>query len=148
MSDPAATRPSSGLVSADEQDQAIALALAFLAGYTGHTRDAYRRDLADWWRWCAAHDLAVLKAARVHVELYARELEAAGRAPSTVARRLAALAAAAGGDTHVRARGVRRRRWCIAPAPSCAVDAPIERGLCTSGFLEVSRTWRCAKRPA
>jgi integrase/recombinase XerD len=57
----------------------------------GTPRTAYRRDLADWWRWCAAHDLAVLEAARVHVELYARELEAAGRSPATVARRLAAL---------------------------------------------------------
>jgi len=70
----------------------VALALAFLAGYHGHTRAAYRRDLEGWWCWCAAHDLAVLEVARVHVELYARELEAAGRARSTVARRLAALA--------------------------------------------------------
>ena len=91
MSELTATHPSSGLVSAGDQDQAVTLVLAFLAGYTGHSRDAYRRDLADWWRWCAAYDLAVLEAARVHVELYARELEAAGRAPSTVARRLAAL---------------------------------------------------------
>ncbi|HZC99781.1 MAG TPA: hypothetical protein VFA46_06190 [Actinomycetes bacterium] len=79
MSELGAIHPSSGLVSATgDQDQAVTLALAFLAGYTGHSRAAYRRDLADWWRWCAAHDLTVLEAARVHVELYARELETAG----------------------------------------------------------------------
>ncbi len=92
MSELAAAHPNSGLIgAAGDQDQAVTLALAFLAGYTGHTRAAYRRDLANWWRWCAAHDLALLEAARVHVELYARELEAARRAPATVARRLAAL---------------------------------------------------------
>jgi site-specific recombinase XerD len=93
MSQLIAAHPRGELVgAAGDQDQAATLALAFLAGYTGHTRAAYRRDLADWWRWCAAHDLAVLETARVHVELYACEVEAAGRAPSTVARRLAALA--------------------------------------------------------
>jgi integrase/recombinase XerD len=86
---PQTARPFADLITLDCVE---ALAVAFLAGYTGHTRDAYRRDLADWWHWCAAHDLAVLEAARVHVELYARELEAVGRAPSTVARHLAALA--------------------------------------------------------
>ncbi len=68
MSELAAAHPNSGLIgAAGDQDQAVTLALAFLAGYTGHTRAAYRRDLANWWRWCAAHDLALLEAARVHV---------------------------------------------------------------------------------
>lgn len=34
------------------------LAWAFLLAHReGNTRDAYRRDLADWWRWCAGQDL-------------------------------------------------------------------------------------------
>jgi hypothetical protein len=68
------------------------LALAFLLSYReGNTRDAYRRDLTDWWAWCADHDLDLLQARRVHVDAYARTLEQAGRAHATVRRRLAVL---------------------------------------------------------
>jgi integrase/recombinase XerD len=68
------------------------LAWAFLLSHReGNTRDAYRRDLADWWRWCADHQLDPLQARRVHVDAYARTLEQQGRAPATVRRRLAVL---------------------------------------------------------
>jgi integrase/recombinase XerD len=68
------------------------LAMAFLLSYReGNTRDAYRRDLADWWRWCADQDLDPLQARRVHVDAYARTLEQQGRAHATARRRLAVL---------------------------------------------------------
>lgn len=63
-----------------------------------HTRDAYRRDVTGWLRWCADHDLDPLRATFLHVNEYARALESSvgarsGRplTPSTVARRLSAL---------------------------------------------------------
>jgi hypothetical protein len=52
------------------------LAMAFLMAYReDNTRHAYKRDLADWWRWCASQDLDPLQARRVHVDAYARTLE-------------------------------------------------------------------------
>src|SRR5205823_6624810 len=57
-----------------------------------NTRAAYARDLADWGAWLAEHDLDPLGATRAHVDAYARDLEAQGRSPATVARRLATLA--------------------------------------------------------
>jgi site-specific recombinase XerD len=69
------------------------LVAAFLLGYEGHTRTAYARDLADWLAFCARHGVEPLAARRAHVDAYARELaEVQGRARSTVARRLSALA--------------------------------------------------------
>ncbi|MFE9188575.1 tyrosine-type recombinase/integrase [Micromonospora sp. NPDC007208] len=63
-----------------------------------HTRDAYRRDVTGWLRWCAGRDLDPLKATFLHVNEYARALESSvgarsGRplTPATVARRLSAL---------------------------------------------------------
>jgi site-specific recombinase XerC len=69
------------------------LLAAFLVGYEGHTRAAYARDLADWLAFCARHGIEPLAAHRAHVDAYARDLaETQGRARSTVARRLSALA--------------------------------------------------------
>ncbi|MFG1919193.1 tyrosine-type recombinase/integrase [Micromonospora sp. NPDC048898] len=63
-----------------------------------HTRDAYRRDVTGWLRWCASRDLDPLRVTFLHVNEYARALEAtigarSGRplTPATVARRLSAL---------------------------------------------------------
>ncbi|MEQ4303432.1 tyrosine-type recombinase/integrase [Plantactinospora sp. B6F1] len=63
-----------------------------------HTREAYRRDVAGWLRWCGEHHLDPLRATFLDVNAYARELEAtlalrSGRplSPATVARRLSAL---------------------------------------------------------
>jgi site-specific recombinase XerD len=67
------------------------LRAAFLAGYTGRTREAYTADLRQWFGWCAAHVVDPLTVRRAHVDVYARELEAAGYAPSTIARRLCAM---------------------------------------------------------
>jgi site-specific recombinase XerD len=63
-----------------------------------HTRAAYRRDVAEWLRWCRARDLDPLTATFVHVNAYARELEstldartAKSPTPTTVARKLSGL---------------------------------------------------------
>ena len=89
-----ATLPKSHLEKPNSE-AAEQVALAFLAGYQcENTRGAYGRDLRDWFGWCLAHSLAVLQARRLHVDLYARELEeAAGRSPATVARKLSTLSA-------------------------------------------------------
>ena len=68
------------------------LVAAFLLGYNGQTRDAYRRDLASWFHFCSALDLSPLAAKRRHVDFYARhQSEVEGRSPATVARRLSAI---------------------------------------------------------
>jgi site-specific recombinase XerD len=74
---------------------------AWLGAYrSAHTRTAYRRDLTNtgpvgalgFLPWCAARGIDPLAAGRAHVDLYARELEEVlGAAPSTVARRVAAV---------------------------------------------------------
>jgi integrase/recombinase XerD len=71
--------------------RAALLAAAFLAGYAGRTRESYATDLKQWGAWCAEHDVEVLAATRAHVQVYARQLEEAGRAPSTVGRKLSAI---------------------------------------------------------
>ncbi|MGK5740609.1 tyrosine-type recombinase/integrase [Micromonospora sp. URMC 103] len=65
---------------------------------SAHTRDAYRRDIAGWLTWCAQRELDPLGASFLHVNEYARALEAtrsprSGRplTPATVARKLSAL---------------------------------------------------------
>ena len=56
-------------------------AVAFLARYQGRTVEAYRHDLRDLFQWAAEHDLAVLDATRVHLELYWTSMEERGLAP-------------------------------------------------------------------
>jgi site-specific recombinase XerD len=73
-------------------DQAHAVAVRWLAAYSGHTRTAYGRDLAAWATFAAEHSIDVLAAPRSAVDAWARTMsEHEGRAPSTVARRLAAV---------------------------------------------------------
>lgn len=68
------------------------LAAAFLVGYCQATRDAYGRDLRAWGLWLRRWEVDPLEAHRAHVETWARSLESDGLAPSTVSRRLSALA--------------------------------------------------------
>ena len=77
--------PGSPITNADQ------LAAAFLAGYSEATRKAYARDLRHWGRFLGSLGVPVLDAHRVHVDAYAREAEATGVAPATLARRLSAL---------------------------------------------------------
>jgi integrase/recombinase XerD len=65
---------------------------------SAHTRAAYRRDIEDFARWCAERDLDPVTVMRPHIDAYAANLAnlpnpRTGRplAPTTVARRLAAL---------------------------------------------------------
>ena len=66
---------------------------SYLAGYSSAaTVAAYRCDLALWHRYCDHHALDPLgDVVRADLERYARHLEHEGRAPATVARRLATL---------------------------------------------------------
>src|SRR5437762_2439470 len=68
------------------------LAAAWLIGYSGATRRAYATDLREWAEWLDRAGVEAFAAHRAHVEAFARELELLGRARSTVARKLAALA--------------------------------------------------------
>ena len=66
-----------------------ALALAgFLAGYCGLTRNACALDLRPSATWCTRLDPRLFDACRVHIEAFARGLEARGRSRAAVARRL------------------------------------------------------------
>ena len=64
----------------------------FLAGYRGLTRDAYALDLRQFATWCRARSLSLFAVRRADIESFARELEARGRARSTVTRRLCTIA--------------------------------------------------------
>ena len=69
------------------------LALAgFLAGYSGLTRQAYELDLRQFVGWCQQHQLQLFRARRADIELFARDLEARGRARATITRRLSTVA--------------------------------------------------------
>jgi site-specific recombinase XerD len=69
------------------------LALAgFLAGYRGLTREAYTLDLRQFTSWCRARSLNLLAVRRADIEGFARDLEARGRARTTVTRRLCTIA--------------------------------------------------------
>jgi Phage integrase, N-terminal SAM-like domain len=69
------------------------LALAgFLAGYSGMTREAYTLDLRQFTAWCRRRQLRLFAVRRADIELFARGLEAAGRARATITRRLSTIA--------------------------------------------------------
>ncbi len=82
------------LVLFDPQDASpeVRTVAGFLAGYSGRTREAYTLDLRTFYRWCDQHRLGLFEVTRTQIELYARELEALGRAPATIGRRLSTLA--------------------------------------------------------
>jgi site-specific recombinase XerD len=68
-------------------------ALAFLARYrVPQTQASYALSLRQWFGWCAEHGIDPLEATRAQIEIFARELEAAGRKLTTVASKLNALA--------------------------------------------------------
>src|SRR5580704_2476415 len=61
---------------------------AYLARYTGSSRDHAHLDLRCFLSWCAERDLDPLAASRVHLELYIRWMQEVRRfKPSTVSRR-------------------------------------------------------------
>jgi integrase/recombinase XerD len=76
-----------------EQDLASWAAVAFVASYSSPgTRQAYTTQLRLWFDWCEQHHLEPLAdVRRPHVEPYARDLEARGLAPATIALKLVVL---------------------------------------------------------
>src|SRR6476620_6716098 len=73
-------------------DEAKLAVAGFLARYSGPTRVSYASDLRQWFAWCHQNHLPPFAARRGHLELWARDMEAHGRAASTVARRLSTVA--------------------------------------------------------
>jgi integrase/recombinase XerD len=101
---------------------------------SAHTRDAYRRDVTAWLRWCEPRDHNPLTATFLHVNAYARELERTvdartGRplTPATVARRLSALSSWY--DFLVRLRAVEASPVAGADRPRVARDHSATVGL-------------------
>jgi site-specific recombinase XerC len=89
-----ATTSSASLVLAEpvfSDQERLALA-GFLAGYSGMTRETYALDLRQFTAWCHNRQLRLFAVRRADIELFARELEAAGRARATVTRRLSTIA--------------------------------------------------------
>ena len=76
--------------------------LGFLAGSRGFTRDANTLDLRQFTAWCWQHDRRLFDVHRVDIGCFARQLEGAGRARATVARRLCTV--------RIRLRGKPSRR--------------------------------------
>jgi integrase/recombinase XerD len=69
------------------------LALAgYLAGYRGLTREAYALDLRQFTTLCRDRSPGLFAVRRAHIDSFARELEAKGRARATVTRRLCTIA--------------------------------------------------------
>jgi integrase/recombinase XerD len=68
------------------------LVAAWLLGYRSpNTRRAYLRDITAWLSFCAGSRIEPLQARRPHIDAWARMLEVAGAAPSSAARKLAAV---------------------------------------------------------
>ena len=69
-----------------------ALALGgFLGAYSGLTRTAYTQDLRQYVAWLTDTGLKLFEVRRAHVEAFARDLEARGKARATIARRLGTI---------------------------------------------------------
>lgn len=63
----------------------------FLVPYNGNTRSSYATDLRLWFQWLAERDLDPFTVRRVHIETYSRESLDAGKAKSTVYRKLVVI---------------------------------------------------------
>jgi integrase/recombinase XerD len=82
----AATIPSTSLIPAQPiftESERLAMA-GYLAGYRGLTRDAYTLDLRQFTAWCRSRSPPLFSVRRADIEMFARELEAKGRARATV----------------------------------------------------------------
>ncbi|MBI4934533.1 MAG: tyrosine-type recombinase/integrase [Actinobacteria bacterium] len=70
--------------------EAVALS-GFLAGYSGLTRQAYGLDLRLYASWVTDAGMRLFEVRRAHIESFARDMEAHGRARATIARRLGTI---------------------------------------------------------
>src|SRR5580704_11720638 len=92
---------------------------AYLARYTGSSRDHAHSDLRCFLAWCAERTLDPLAASRVHLELYIRWMQEVRRfKPSTVSRRFSVTAGFYYRRDRWRARSFPGR--ACPPACSCA----------------------------
>ncbi len=72
-------------------DAAEMAAVAILGRYSARTLEAYRQDLRGFFTWMTSHGVAVLDAARAHIELYRASMEARELAAVTIDRRLSTV---------------------------------------------------------
>jgi integrase/recombinase XerD len=126
--------PGVGLVAAAaDADPVTLLVFGWLASKRSeHTRTAYARDIGitprrqggrapTWLAWCQARGVhPVTGVSGLHVAMYARQLDAAGLAPASVARRLSAVA---GWYAWLAARGH------IAVSPAVGIARPVRAGV-------------------
>jgi integrase/recombinase XerD len=128
------------VAAAADADPVTLLVFGWLASKRSeHTRTAYARDIGvtprrqagrapSWLAWCQAKGVhPVTGVSGLHVAMYARQLDAAGLAPASVARRLAAVA---GWYAWLAARG----HIAVSPAagiarPRSSAAAPAAPGL-------------------
>lgn len=74
------------------RSQAELFAMAFLTRYrVAKTRDTYEVGLRQWFRFCRDNGVDPLDATRMHIELFARQLELTGRQVATIAGKLNVL---------------------------------------------------------
>ncbi len=149
--------PGVGLVAeAAEADPVTLLVFGWLASKRSeHTRTAYARDIGitprrragrapSWLAWCQARGVhPVTDVSGLHVAMYARQLDAAGLAPASAARRLAAVA---GWYAWLAARG----HIAVSPALGIArpkADAPAAPGLSPDQAVALLRAADAAPGP-
>lgn len=86
------TSPLLELAAQSEDPQHVTFAKAWIAGYRSpRTRDSYTIGIRMWFDWCAVNRSDPLRVARAHVDLWLRQLEAAGKAARTINLRLTTL---------------------------------------------------------
>jgi integrase/recombinase XerD len=85
---PEPSRPPAELGDPDGLEQLVTDWLSSV--HSANTRTAYRRDLAHWAAFLAERDVALLAARPPLVDAWSETLRQAGRAPATIARKLAA----------------------------------------------------------
>jgi integrase/recombinase XerD len=141
---------------AADADPVTLLVFGWLASKRSeHTRTAYARDIGitprrragrapSWLAWCQARGVhPVTGVSGLHVAMYARQLDAAGLAPASVARRLAAVA---GWYAWLAARG----HIAVSPALGIArprADPPAAPGLSRDQAVALLRAADAAPGP-
>lgn len=69
----------------------LAVAIWLTAHKSAHTREAYRRDIGQWFAWCDLHAVPVRDGRRADVDGWRDVLTARPESPATIARRLCAV---------------------------------------------------------
>jgi integrase/recombinase XerD len=130
-----------------DPDALARLAAAWLLSVgSGHTRRAYQRDLAQWAAWLTGHHVGLFAATRGHADAYSEHLRRAGRAPATIARKLAAVSSfygyAVGEGAADRNPAARARRPDIDRdhSPTQALDVAEARALIAAADADSPRS--------